>query len=89
MAEDFTTKEILIQLMTKVEALSVNQQQLNILVERYVLAGGERDHKMSELKEEVDVIRKDVEGLKTLATKALVVWSIIITAAGFLINKYF
>lgn len=88
MAEEFSTKELLIQLMTRVDSLNLSVQEQRILIERHMQSSLDRDGTIKELKVEVDTIKVDVANLKSLATKAATLWAIVVTVVGFMLNKF-
>lgn len=91
-AEDFTTKEMLLQVMTRIESLNVSMQEQRILLERHMEASISRDEKIDELKTDLDEglasLDKRVGKLEKFQTKALLLWSIAVTVVGFFLNKF-
>lgn len=88
-SDDFTTKEMLLQLMTRVESINIGMQEQRVLLERHMQASVSRDDTIKELKVEVKTMKADVENLKSLATKAATVWAIAVTVIGFALNRIF
>jgi len=91
-AEDFSTKEMLLQLMTRVESLNIAMQEQRILLERHMQASLDRDGKISELKTDLDIglesLDKRVGRLEKFQTKAMLIWSSAVIIVGFLVNKF-
>lgn len=92
LTEDFSTKEMLLQLMTRVESLNVAMQEQRILLERHMQASLDRDSKIVELKEDLDEgffnMDKRVSKLEKFQTKAMLIWSSAVIVVGFLVNKF-
>lgn len=92
MADEFSTKEMLLQLMAKVESLNLAMQEQRILLEKHMEASLSRDEKIREIKEDLDTglasLDIRVGKLEKFQIKAMLVWSIGVTAIGFLLNKF-
>jgi hypothetical protein len=85
--DNFSQKEILIQLMAKMEILttSVNSQQ--VLLTSIAQASENRDAKLTELKTELQTVKEDVEQIKTWQTKAMTIWALLVFVVGLVANK--
>ena len=67
--------------------MRVEISEHRVLMQTHMQASTERDYKISEIKRELDVIKKDVEDVKGFKIKVLTVWAVSIAAASFIANR--
>ena len=73
--DNFSQKEILIQLMTKVDIMTTAMNEQKVLLTGITERSESRDLKLSELKTELEIVKKDLEELKTFYTRIMTMWA--------------
>lgn len=87
--DNFTQKEILLQVMKELRELRVEMSDQRILLQTHINASVERDVKIAEIKKEVDDIKRDLDEVKGFKVKVLTVWAVVVAIASFVANKLF
>lgn len=86
-SDNFTQKEILLQVMKELRELRAEMSDQRVLLQTHINASVERDVKIADIKREIDEIKKDLEEVKGFKIKVLTVWAIGISIATFLANR--
>jgi hypothetical protein len=86
-SDNFTQKEILLQVMKELRELRSDVADQKILLQTHINASAERDLKIAELSRKMDRVESEIEEMKGFKAKVLTVWAIGIFLATFLANK--
>ena len=85
--DNFTQKEILLQLMAEMRELRVVLNDHKELITKQSLLNQSRDNQLIEIKKEIDDIKRELEDIRGFKIKVLTVWAIGIGLATFLANR--
>ena len=85
--DNFSQKEILIQLMSKVDLMTTAMNEQKVLLTGITEKSENRDTQISELKAEVKELKLEVEALHDWQTKAMTLWALAVFAFGLIANK--
>jgi divalent metal cation (Fe/Co/Zn/Cd) transporter len=92
-SDNFTQKEILLQVMTELRDLRTEMGNQRVLLQTHIEASNNRDAKIAHIEKKVDDIEtkiQDHDGFKTrIMTAWGVVWSVVTLFAVYLLNRLF
>jgi len=92
-SDNFTQKEILLQVMTELRDLRTEMGDQRVLLQTHIEASNNRDQKIAHIEKKVDEIEKQLDGHEGFKIRIMtawgVVWSIFTLFAVYLLNRLF